>query len=273
VEGGPLDKSVSKVKSGVIIEKIDDIPMSGEVDHYKYLNRKAGKLILLSVFDPVTGKRWEESVKPVSLDAEFELLYRRWVKNRRKEVDSLSGGRLGYVHVRGMNDNSYRVVIDEVLGKSIDKEALVVDTRFNGGGNLHEQLSDFLNGKKYFDIIPHGQTIGYEPYDKWIKPSIVLINECDYSDAHLFPVAYKLKNIGKTIGMPVAGTGTFVWWEDQIDSALIFGIPQGGWKTPDGKFCENNQLEPDIKTPNKPGIYPYGRDEQIEEAVKELLKK
>ena len=84
---------------------------------------------------------------------------------------------------------------------------------------------------------------------------------------------YKLKNIGKTVGMPVAGTGTFVWWEEQIDPFLVFGIPQGGWKTPDGKFCENNQLEPDIKVLNKPEIYPYGRDEQIEEAVKELSKK
>ncbi|HTS44530.1 MAG TPA: S41 family peptidase [Puia sp.] len=273
VEDGPLDKSLSKIKAGDIIEKIDDIPITPDVDHYTYLNRKAGKLTLLSVYDPLSGKRWEESIKPISLGAEYELLYKRWVRNRRKEVDSLSGGKLGYVHVRGMDDRSYRVVIDEVLGKSIDKDALIVDTRFNGGGNLHEQLSDFLNGKKYFDIIPHGQTVGYEPYDKWIKPSIVLINECDYSDAHLFPVEYKLKNIGKTVGMPVAGTGTFVWWEEQIDPFLVFGIPQGGWRTPDGKFCEGNQLEPDIKTPNQPGIYPYGRDEQIEAAVKELLKK
>ncbi|HTQ28803.1 MAG TPA: S41 family peptidase, partial [Puia sp.] len=273
VDEGPLDKKVSKIKAGDIIEKIDDIPITADVDHYKLLNRKAGKLTLLSIYDPAAGKRWEETMKPISLDAEYELLYNRWVRNRRKEVDSLSGGRLGYVHVRGMNDRSYRVVIDEVLGKSIGKDALVVDTRFNGGGNLHEQLSDFLNGKKYFDIIPHGQLVGYEPYDKWIKPSIVVINECDYSDAHLFPVAYKLKNVGKTIGMPVAGTGTFVWWEEQIDPNLVFGIPQGGWKTPDGKFCENNQLEPDIKVPNQPELYPYGRDEQIEQAVKQLLKK
>ncbi|MBK6937439.1 MAG: hypothetical protein IPH18_11565 [Chitinophagaceae bacterium] len=69
------------------------------------------------------------------------------MENRRKETERLSGGRIGYVHVRGMNDPSMRVVIDEVLGKNLDKEALVVDTRFNGGGNLHEQLSDFLSGK------------------------------------------------------------------------------------------------------------------------------
>ena len=134
------------------------------------------------------------------------------------------------------------------------KQAIIIDTRFNGGGNIHEQLSDFLSGKKYIDIIPHGQYVGSEPYDKWTKPSIVLIGESNYSDAHLFPVAYKLKGVGKTLGMPVPGTGTFVWWESQIDPTLRFGIPMGGWRTPDGKFCENNQMEPDIKVRNEPDM-------------------
>ncbi len=272
IENGPLDKATSKIKAGCIIEKIDGDPITDTVDHYKYFNRKENKFMLLSVYNPATNKRWEETVKPISLNEEFGLLYKRWVNNRRKEVDSLSGGKVGYVHVRGMDDDSYRTVIEDVLGKNIEKQSIIVDTRFNGGGNLHEKLSDFLDGKKYFDIIPHGQTVGYEPYDKWIKPSIVLMGECNYSDAHLFPVAYKLKNVGKTLGMPVPGTGTFVWWEWQIDPALVFGIPQGGWRMPDGKFCENTQLEPDVKVRNEPALSITGKDQQIEAAVKELLK-
>jgi len=175
------------------------------------------------------------------------------------------------VHVRSMNDASMRTVVGEDLGRSLEKEALIVDTRFNGGGNIHEQLSDFLNGKSYFDIIPRGQYVGSEPYDKWKKPSIVLIGESNYSDAHLFPVAYELKGAGKTLGMPVPGTGTFVWWENQIDPTLRFGIPMGGWRAPDGTFCENTQLEPDILVRNEPGVLSAGRDQQIEAAVKELL--
>lgn len=105
------------------------------------------------------------------------------------------------------------------------------------------------------------------------RPSIVLIGESNYSDAHLFPVAYKLKGVDKTLGMPVPGTGTFVWWENQVDPLLQLGIPMGGWQTPDGKFCENNQLEPDIKIHNDPEIMTAGRDQQIEAAVEELLKK
>ena len=273
LRGGPLDKAALKIRAGHVIEKINGRVLDGTFDHAKLLNRQAGQLTLLSVLDPATKLRWDEAVKPVPQGGEGMLLYPRWVKARRAEVDRLSNGRIGYVHVRGMNDASFRTVIDEVLGLSIDKEALIVDTRFNGGGNLHDQLADFLDGKKVFDILPRGQLVGYEPYDKWIKPSIVLMGEGNYSDAHLFPVEYKIRNIGKTLGMPVPGTGTFVWWERQIDPSLRFGIPQGGWRTPEGILCENNQLEPDILVKNDPDVLSLGRDQQIEEAVKELLKK
>ena len=273
VAEGPLDKAASKVRAGHIIEQIDGQPITEAVDFYQLLNRKAGKLTLLAMYDPAAGTRWEETVKPVSARDESQLLYRRWVKSRRAEVERLSGGTIGYVHVRAMNDASMRIVFEEALGRNVGKQAIIVDTRFNGGGNIHEQLSDFLSAKKYFDIVPHGQYVGSEPYDKWVKPSIVLVGESNYSDAHLFPVAYKLKTAYKTLGMPVPGTGTFVWWEAQIDPTLVFGIPMGGWRTPDGKFCENNQLEPDIKVRNEPGVITAGRDQQIEAAVKELLKK
>lgn len=273
IEEGPLDKAASKVKTGDILEKIDGIAITDSIDFYVLLNRKTDKLTLLSLYDPNTKTRWEETTKPISGGTENELLYKRWVKNRRNEVDKLSGGKIGYIHVRSMNDASMRTVVEEALGRHITKDAIIVDTRFNGGGNIHEQLSDFLSGKRYVDVIPHGQLVGHEPGDKWIKPSIVLMGESNYSDAHLFPMAYKAKNLGKTLGMPVPGTGTFVWWETQIDPTLVFGIPMGGWKMPDGRFCENTQMEPDVKVRNEHTVLSNGRDEQIEAAVKELMKK
>jgi tricorn protease len=273
LEGGPLDKATSRVKAGTVVEKVDGRSVDRDVDLAQLLNRGAGKLTLLSLLDPASGARWEEAVKPISANDERELMYARWVKSRRAEVERLSGGKIGYVHVRAMNDASMRTVFEEALGRNVSTEALIVDTRFNGGGNIHEQLSDFLSGRKYFDIIPHGQFVGSEPYDKWTKPSIVLVGESNYSDAHLFPEAYKLKHVGKTLGMPVPGTGTFVWWERQIDPSLVFGIPMGGWRLPDGRFCENNQMEPDIEVRNAPEVLTAGRDQQIEAAVQELMKK
>jgi C-terminal processing protease CtpA/Prc len=225
------------------------------------------------MYDPAANKRWDETVKPINRGEEGELLYKRWVRRRRAEVDKLSGGKIGYIHVRAMNDPSMRAAVDESLGLNISKDAIIVDTRFNGGGSIHEQLSDFLSGKKYFDVVPHGQYIGSEPFDKWVKPSIVLVGESNYSDAHLFPLAYKLKGIGPVLGMPVPGTGTFVWWENQIDPSIRFGIPMGCWKPLEGKCGENNQLEPDIRVANEPEILSSGRDQQIEAAVKVLMSK
>ena len=273
IQGGPVDLAASTIKAGDIIEAIDGTTIDASMDFYKLLNRKAGKYTLLSVYDPAANKRWDETVKPVSPGDENELLYKRWVRQRRAEVDRLSGGKIGYIHVRAMNDPSMRTVFDEALGLNIGKDAVIIDTRFNGGGGIHEQLSDFLSGKKYFDVIPHGQYIGSEPFDKWVKPSIVLVGESNYSDAHLFPLAYKLKNLGLLVGMPVPGTGTFVWWENQIDPTIRFGIPMGCWQTPDGKCGENNQTEPDILVRNDPDVMGGGRDQQIEAAVKELMKK
>lgn len=269
---GPLDLAASRVKPGHWLEAIDGVGIRYDQDVSALLNRKAGRFTLLTFHDSRSGERWDESIKPITAAQENALLYRRWVERERAETERLSGGRIGYVHVQGMNDPSMRTVVEEVLGKHLTKEAIVVDTRFNGGGNLHETLSDFLSGKKYFDIIPHGQYYGYQPQLKWIKPSIVLMSEGNYSDAHLFPVAYKLKGLGQTVGMPVPGTGTFVWWEPQIDPTLVFGIPEGGWRTPDGKFCENIQLEPDLKVPNDPTLLGRGRDQQLEAAVEALLK-
>jgi tricorn protease len=267
----PLDNSDSKVKAGTIIEKIDGEPISAKRNHFMLLNRKAGKKVLLSLYDPESGERWEETTKPISWGAQNQLLYKRWVENCRAMVDELSGGKIGYVHVRGMNDASYRVVIEEVLGKNANKEALVVDTRFNGGGWLHDNLVTFLDGKKYITFMPRGQNLGGEPQGKWKKPSIVVMSESNYSDAHMFPFAYKELDIGKLVGMPVPGTGTAVWWES-LQNGMVFGIPQVGMVANNGDYLENTQLEPDIKVPNEPGKVRQGVDQQLEAAVKELMK-
>lgn len=271
IDKGPLDNSESKIEPGVIIEKIDGMSISPSKNVYQLLNRKRDKNTLLSLFNPTTGKRWEETTKPISLGAENQLRYRRWVENCRKMVDSLSNGEIGYVHVRGMNDASYRTVYEETLGKNGNKKALVVDTRFNGGGWLHDDLATFLDGKKYMSFMPRDQELGTEPQFKWTKPSIVVMSESNYSDAHMFPYTYKALGIGKLVGMPVPGTGTAVWWE-RMQNGMVFGIPQVGMVGNDGKYLENQQLEPDIKVPNDPGAVSKGQDQQLEAAVKELEK-
>ncbi len=270
IRKGPLDNADTRIRPGTVIERVDGVSVTAETNLYALLNRKEGGRVLLSAFDPVRGERWEEVVKPIGLGAEAELLYRRWVERCRQLVDSLSGGRIGYVHVRSMNDGSYRTVYEEALGRNAGKEGLVVDTRFNGGGWLHDDLATFLDGKPYMSFRPRGQDLGREPQFKWHKPSIVVMGESNYSDAHMFPYTYKALGIGALVGMPVPGTGTAVWWET-LQNGMVFGIPQVGMVGNDGQFLENQQLEPDLRVANEPGEVAAGRDQQLEAAVRKLL--
>lgn len=269
----PLIKDGSKLKAGVIIEKIDGQALTAGTNLHKLLNNKADKRTLLSLFDPASETRWEERVKPLSGGQQYRLLYNRWVESRRNAVEALSDGKVGYVHVRNMSDSSYRTVIDEVIGREADAKALVVDTRFNGGGDLVDDLSTWLSGKAYMDFVPpDGRVIGQESQRRWLRPSIVLMGEGNYSDAHCFPWAYKTLEIGKLVGMPVPGTCTFVWWERQIDPSVVFGIPNIGVRGPDGVMLENSQLEPDIRVENTYKAMAKGEDPQLKRAVEELLQ-
>ena len=268
---GPLDKAKIDIKPGMIIEKIDGQAFPANEEWTMLIRNKIGQNTLLTLKDE-KGASSEVVVKPIPAGEEGELMYHRWCNARRAEVEKLSGGRLGYVHVRGMDDASYRVVYEEVLGKNANKEALIVDTRFNGGGWLHDDLCTFLSGKKYVDMQPRGQKIGFDPQRKWTKPSCVLVGESNYSDAHFFPFVYKELGIGKLIGMPVPGTATAVWWEPQIDQSLYFGIPQVGIVDKTGNYLENTQLEVDVQVAQDPDVMISGRDQQIEKAVEVMLK-
>lgn len=272
IENGPLHVAKSKIQPGMIIEKIDGAALAAGADECPLFNRKAGKPTLLSVFDPAKNVRFEETVKPVRLRDQEELLYDRFVKSRRELTDKLSGGRVGYVHVRGMNDRSYRDTFSEVLGRQSGKEALIVDTRFNGGGNLHDELATLLSGKEYLQFLPRGQNLGAEPANKWNRRSAVLIGESNYSDAHLFPWVYHHLQIGKLIGMPVAGTGTAVWWETQQDPSLFFGIPEVGFVDRQGEYMERARVDPDVRVENDYQSVAAGADKQLEKAVEVLLK-
>ena len=272
IEKGPFDKADTKVKTGVVIEKIDGTEITPEMDYYTLLNNKAKKKTLISLYNPQSGERWEEVVIPVSNSVLSNLLYNRWVKQRAADVDRWSGGRLGYVHIKSMGDDSFRTVYSDILGKYNDREGIVIDTRFNGGGRLHEDIEVLFSGKKYFTQVVRGREACDMPSRRWNKPSIMLMCEANYSNAHGTPWVYSHQKLGKLVGMPVPGTMTSVSWETLQDPSLVFGIPIVGYRLPDGSYLENSQLEPDIKVANSPEMVVKGEDTQLRTAVEELLK-
>lgn len=270
IRNGPLDKAGMNVRAGMTIESVDGETVEAGTDPARYLNRKAGKRTLIVVADG--DRRRELVVTPVALGEENRLLYDRWVRRNREEVERLSGGTLGYIHIPGMNDGAYRSTFEEVLGRYPDRAGLVVDTRNNGGGDLVADLAMFLSGEKFFDYTTDTRSSGYEPNFRWTKPSISLANEANYSDGHCYAYAYQALGIGPLVGMPVPGTCTFAGWEG-LPSGIRWGVPGLGVKINDGRYLENLQTEPDIRVFNEPGVVSRGRDQQLEAAVEELMRR
>ena len=270
VEGGPFDKQKSQVKAGCIIEKIDGVEITKGMDYYPLLNNKRGKTVLVTLKDG--GKTWEETVKPISHGTMNDLLYDRWVKHNEETVKKLSNGRLGYVHIKSMGDASYRDVYSQILGKYNLCDGIVIDTRFNGGGRLHEDIEILFSGEKYLEQVINDSVACVMPSRRYNKPSVMLIGEADYSNAHGTPWVYKYKQMGSLVGMPVPGTMSSVTWETLQDPSLYFGLPVVGYRTEQGNWLENTQLEPDVKVRNTPEKMADGVDEQLEAAVRELLK-
>ncbi len=270
IDRGPFAVRNTGVKKGCVIEDIDGQKILKGADYTSLLDGKAGKMTRVSVFDPSKKKRFDVVVRAISRSAQSDLLYRRWVDRNRKMVDSLSNGSIGYVHVKAMDSESFRTVFSELLSDSMRmKKAVIVDERHNGGGWLHDDLCTLLSGKQYAKFVAHGKYIGYDPWNKWVKPSCVMICEDDYSNGHGFPAVYKTLGIGKLVGAPVAGTMTAVWWERMMNG-MVFGIPQVGNQGMDGTYFENKELKPDIEVYNTPSDYETGNDRQLKAAVESL---
>lgn len=272
IVGGPFDKASSKVKAGDIVEKIDGVEITEGMDYFPLLNRKTDKRTLVSIYRPADGSRWEEVVRPISQGTLTTLLYKRWVKQRAADVERLSGGRLGYVHIESMADESFRTIYADILGKYNHCDGIVIDTRFNGGGRMHEDIEILFSGEKYLTQVVRGKEACDMPSRRWNKASIMITGEANYSNAHGTPWVYKHRGIGKVVGMPVPGTMTSVSWERLQDPSLVFGIPVVGYRKADGTYLENDQLEPDVKVANSAELVVTGRDEQLEAAVKALLE-
>jgi Tol biopolymer transport system component/C-terminal processing protease CtpA/Prc len=267
---GPLDHVGMNVKPGTIIQAIDGQTIAADRNIAEFLNRKAGKNVLLTIAD--NGTTRDIVVKPITSGVENRLLYARWVKRNADEVDRASNHQLGYVHIPGMNDAAYRTTFEDIMGKYALRKGVIIDTRFNTGGDLVADLMMFLSGKKFFDYTTDTRSTGYEPNFRWTKPTVAMANEANYSDGHCFAYSYKAQHIGPLIGMPTPGTCTFSGWESLPDG-LRWGVPGVGVKdATTGKFLENSQTTPDIIVMDDYDVVSKGRDQQLEAAIAALTK-
>ncbi|ASV31851.1 S41 family peptidase [Maribacter cobaltidurans] len=269
IKGGPLDKANFNLKPGMIIEKINGETIVPTRDVASYLNRKQGEFMLLDVVGENSGRK-QITVKPISLNEEAGLLYDRWVEINEKEVKEKSNGTLGYVHIPGMSDGPYRSIYEEMMGKFFDKKGVIVDTRFNGGGDLVADLAMFFTGVPFLSYETEDRVVGGEPTSRWTKPTLAMYNESMYSDGSCFASGYTELKIGTTVGMPVPGTCSFAGWE-RLPNGGVWGVVPVSAKNRAGEWMENNETDPDILIKNQPEVISKGRDEQLEKSIEVLM--
>ena len=268
---GPFDKAASKIGKGAVITAVNGRKIDAGTDLGDLFNNISGKKTLVAFTTP-GGENVSEVVIPCSAGKISDLMYRRWIKQRAADVDRWSNGRLGYVHIESMNDESFRPMYADLLGKYNNREGVVIDIRWNGGGRMHEDIEQLFTGQKYLTQVIRGKDVCDMPSRRWNKPSVMLVAEPCYSNAHGTPWVYQHQKIGKVVGMPVPGTMTSVNWVTLQDPSLVFGIPVIGYRTAEGNYLENTQLEPDLKVANTPEQIVAGEDAQLHEAVNLLLR-
>jgi tricorn protease len=208
-------------------------------------------------------------VHPASRRTIQTLMYDRWVQRNAKRVAELSKGKVGYIHIPSMDEAGLDDFVRSLYSDNFDKEAIVLDVRYNGGGNTHDEVLNYLGGKEHA-IFRHregGEGLVLRPADrKWTKPLVLLINQRSYSDAEIFPNAFRTLGLGKLVGVPtggyVIGTGS-----TRLIDGSTFRVPRIGVYTTRGVNMEKEGVPPDVFVDVLPDQLARGIDPQLEKAV------
>ncbi|MCC6126125.1 MAG: PD40 domain-containing protein [Pirellulales bacterium] len=268
---GPADKEYTKVHTGDFILSIDDRELKANDNQWRCFTQAAGRKFRFLLNDkPNREGAWEVSLEPMSESSLSEAKYEKWVSDRRATVDKLSGGEVGYLHIKAMDPPSLRrFTLDLAMNRT--KKALVIDQRFNGGGGIDQELLGILMGQLY--QYTRGRDMDQDvprPLETFYGPMIVMQNERSASDAEMFPQGFKDLKLGRVLGMPTMGaviaTGSY-----RLADGSSIRTPGAGVWTAKGENLENFGVQPDVLIDNTPEDFFKGRDAQLEKAV-ELLK-
>jgi tricorn protease len=275
LKGSPADRSGSRLAPGETILAIDDRPVDPSMDLTEVLNGPLDREIRLKVA-PEKGDQRTVAIRPISVRSVGRLLYDQWIDQNRATVEKLSDGKLGYLHIRAMDQPSFHQFEQDLYDAGAGKEALVIDVRENGGGSTADLLLTSLTQPEHAFTVPRGgNTPGY-PQDRavfatWRKPIIVLCNQNSFSNAEIFSHAVKTLKRGKLVGVTTAG-GVISTGGTPVSDIGFLRLPFRGWYLRDtGEDLELNGAVPDVILWPAPGDMPAGKDDQLAKAV-ELLK-
>ncbi|MEO1254766.1 MAG: S41 family peptidase, partial [Bacteroidota bacterium] len=280
----PADRAKSKLYLNDVINSVNGQEIGENTNFYQLLEGETTEQVLMEV-KGTDGKTREVVIRPTrSIRTE---LYEEWIKEKKELTEKYSNGRLGYIHIRGMNLPSFERFERELMASGLGKEGIVIDVRYNGGGWTTDYLMAVLNVKQHAYTIPRGAAKSleenkgfsqYYPYSErlplsaWTKPSIAMCNESSYSNAEIFSHAYKTLGIGTLVGMPTFGAVISTGGQGLIDGSFV-RMPFRAWYVKaTGENMENGPAVPDVIIDNPPASRAKGEDAQLRKSVELLLQ-
>ncbi|MDE2127581.1 MAG: PD40 domain-containing protein [Armatimonadetes bacterium] len=272
VPNGPADKPETGIKVGDYVMQINGVGVSFNEKYFLTLQDEAGKPVKLLVNNTPDIKDGRTvTVKPVSAADIGNLEYQARVKRNRAIVDKASGGRLAYMHIRGMDPPSLQQFDRDLWSYAVRKDGLVLDIRENGGGNTHDALLSALSRRVYaYNRMRDGE-LETQPTRAWTKPIVLLIDQNSYSDAEIFPAGFRALKLGKIVGVTTPGyvIGTY---EGTLVDGTHFRMPTVGWFTKNGRNMENLGIRPDVPVENTLQDIHRRYDAQLNTAIAVCLK-
>jgi len=264
----PADDGATGLEVGDLVLSIQGMPVGPSDNLYRALLQRTGLETLVTVRRG--GRTFDLTMEPISEWTLSALLYDEWIARNRRTVARLTGGRVGYLHVPSMDQSSVETFVSDLFAEGLDRDALIIDVRNNGGGSTHDQILREISRPEYAYSVDRSGAATLEPLGVWQKPIALLINERCYSDGEIFPAAWQELDLG-----PIVGEATFGAVIGTVDVPLIdgtmFRLPSTGWYTLDGRNLENSGVVPDVPVEERPEDAGLGIDRQLEAAALILL--
>jgi tricorn protease len=268
----PLTEVGVDAREGDYILAIDGEDLTAEKNPYQLLRNKANRPVQLTLSSkPSADGARKVSFRPIP--AERNLIYLDWVNHNREAVAKATNGRVGYIHIPDMGANGIREFI-KFYYPQIRKEALVVDVRGNGGGNISRMLIERLRRQLLgTDFARTSDYTGTYPDAVFYGPKVCLINETSASDGDIFPYMFRQSGLGPLIGKRTWGGVVGITGRGPLlDGGMVF-VPEFATASVDGQYViEGHGVDPDTVVENDPAAVIAGRDPQLERAISEVMK-
>ena len=268
----PADRFGIDVKKGDELVAVNGVRVNKAVNREKYFSGAVPMDELKLTFSR-GGKEFDTKVHTTTSAALKTLAYKEWEEQRADMVAAKTGGKVGYIHMRAMGAEDLESFLLKMHTEVFDKDALILDLRYNNGGNVHKEVIDFLRGQSHFEWayrdFPRTSHPNVTPGD---RPIVVLVNEHSLSDAEVTSNGIKTLGIAKLVG-----TETYRWIIFTSSVRLLDGstcrMPAWGcYSVIDGSDLENTGVKPDIYVKNTFKDRLEGKDPQLEAAIAEILK-